>query len=84
MAKIRHCIVDQTEYKYCPHCDGGNVYNAWRTIYCCENCMGVHHVYKEYKDGNITLEQAKRDLVLSTHLMWRIIQTASSLLLKRF
>lgn len=61
MAHIRKCIVDLTEYKYCPNC-GDNPDETWRFIYCSENCHEVDKILQGFVAGRLTELEAQEKL----------------------
>lgn len=61
MAHNRKCIVDLTEYKYCPHC-GDNPDETWRFIYCSENCRGIDKVMQGFVSGRLSELEAQEEL----------------------
>ena len=61
MAKIRSCIVDAQEYKFCPNC-GDNADQKWRMIFCSDNCRAIKKVWDSYTAGKMTASEAKDEL----------------------
>lgn len=57
----RKCIVDLTEYKYCPNC-GDDANETWRFIYCSEKCRSIDKILQGYVAGNIDALAAQYSL----------------------
>lgn len=62
MAKIRVCMVDRKEYKYCPDCAEYNPKETWRFLFCSEDCYAIYRVYEAYRDKKMTAEEAQKEL----------------------
>lgn len=58
MSKLRKCIVDKTQYKYCGNCKDYNPNETWRYLYCSENCRQIYHTLDAYKAKKINEEEA--------------------------
>lgn len=62
MAKIRNCLMDNTEYKYCPDCADNNKDESWRFLYCSERCRDIDFAVRAYKSNKNTLGDVKNIL----------------------
>lgn len=51
MSKGRICIVDKTEYQYCPNCPGYNPSEKWRFVYCSDNCKKIYEACEGFRNG---------------------------------
>lgn len=49
------------EYDVCPTCEESRL-NPWRKTVCCAQHYQIRMVYLQYKDGCVTIEQAKEML----------------------
>lgn len=81
MAHIRKCIVDLTEYKYCPHC-GDNPEETWRFIYCSENCRGIDKALQGFVSGRLNELEAQEELKNYTVDMNKVCKSTKDLLEK--
>lgn len=79
--KIRKCIVDLTEYKYCPSC-GDNPDETWRFIYCSENCRGIDKVLQGVVSGRLTELEAQEELKNYTVNINKMCKSTKNLLEK--
>ena len=65
MVKNRKCLTDSTQYSYCPDCSGKDkIAPAWKSEFCCEDCMLIWTTATKYNMGRMTKLEAKE--VLST------------------
>ncbi len=56
MAKTKRCLVCNSLYEYCPHCNGNPT--PWKVLYCSEECRNVFDVCCAYEGKRITQEEA--------------------------
>jgi hypothetical protein len=66
--KKRICSVCRNEYDYCPKCKKDENKPYWYFTFCSEDCKDIYSVLSEYKNKNISFEEAHeflKDLDLS-------------------
>ena len=54
----RTCVLCGKEYKYCNDCREYDDQPAWKNIYCSDNCRTIFNTAVDYKQGNLSLEDA--------------------------
>ena len=61
MSKMRKCTVCQSEYKYCPDCQG-EAYPAWMFLFDTENCNNLWEVFNAYRTHAMNADEALKAL----------------------
>ena len=58
----RICILCGKEYKYCNDCREYDDQPAWKNIYCSENCRTLFNTAVDFKQNNISLQDAYKNI----------------------
>lgn len=58
----RTCILCGKEYKYCNDCREYDDQPAWKNIYCSENCRTLFNTAVDFKQNNISLQEAYKNI----------------------
>lgn len=63
MGKLnRTCIICGKRYSYCNNCQRDSVKPTWYAIFDTERCHAIYEICTNYRDGIITIENAKERL----------------------
>lgn len=60
MKPNKKCVMCGTEYNYCSGCPGKNP--AWKVSFCCEDCKKLYNILASYGMGDISKEEAAKQL----------------------
>lgn len=59
----RICVICQKQYHYCPSCNSEDTNKpTWYFTFCSENCKNIYDVCTNWRDGNITEDEASEKI----------------------
>ena len=58
MSKKKHCIICNSSYEFCGHCNRISSDQLWRNLYCCEDCREIFHICSSYEGKEISADEA--------------------------
>lgn len=53
--KLRTCLVDRTQYHYCPRCSDEP---TWKFVFCCDTCLQIKLLMDKYENNHISAKEA--------------------------
>lgn len=57
--KLRTCLVDRTQYEYCPRCSNDP---TWKFVFCCDSCRQVKLLMDRYENNHVSIKEANEIL----------------------